>query len=61
MEWMPIETAPKNGERFLFTNGGFIGIGFFISGQWFACDSWRGETNSVPTHWMPLPAPPERP
>lgn len=56
MIWHQIETAPRDGSRFLFSNGkGFIGIGFFMSANCFACDSWRSESYTVPTHWMKLP------
>jgi hypothetical protein len=68
-EWKPIETAPKNGTRILLgrfksdcpMNGrcavdwwslpedgrGWIGFGKFNPTYW------------PPTHWMPLPPPPE--
>lgn len=59
IEWQPIETAPKDGARFLFTNGRVISVGFYIQGQHFAADSWQGERNTVATHWMPLPEPPK--
>ena len=58
--WRPIETAPKDGTRFLFSTAtGFRGLGFFINGAAFAADSWRGERDTTPISWMPLPAPPE--
>ena len=57
MSWQPIDTAPKDGTRFLFSNDHIIGIGFYIN-NWFATDSWGGSTNTCPTHWMPLPLTP---
>lgn len=57
--WQPIETAPKNGSRFMFTNGHIIGTGLMMGRTpHFAADSWQGERNTVPTHWRPLPEPP---
>lgn len=58
-EWQPIETAPRDGTRFLFTNGRIMSTGFYINGHTFAADSWQGERNTVPSHWMPLPNPPD--
>jgi len=53
--WQPIETAPKDGTKFLGTTG----RSFFI----LAWDGWEfqdpegfGESS---THWMPLPEAPE--
>jgi len=60
MKWQPIETAPKDGTRFLACNpDGIIVIGKMINGKHFAADSWAGVKNTVASHWMPLPAPPE--
>ena len=63
-EWQPIETAPKDG-------GGFIGYQKISDEQYvisacafygeFVWINW-GEglnTSANPTHWMPLPKPPE--
>ena len=60
-EWKPIETAPRDGTRFLFSTGPFyrfVGIGFFITTASFGADSFRGERYTIPSHWMPLPEPP---
>lgn len=70
MEWQPIETAPKGrfyAEKwFLSASPPLLlwdGLGATIGqygytergkGRW---RDWRG--NVEPTHWMPLPAPPE--
>lgn len=60
MNWQPIESAPKDGKLFLFTNGTIIGTGHLVNGQYFAADSWQGERNTVPTHWMPFPPLPSK-
>ena len=73
--WQPIETAPKDGARILVTNdaGGvwvayykpLYGSGFKPDNPWFSVmlnhdhfPTTRG--TSLPTHWMPLPAPPSQ-
>lgn len=60
--WQPIETAPKDGSQILLygrvdSDRAFRHIGFW-SERW---NDWLDMTMSfsVPTHWMPLPAPPE--
>lgn len=58
-EWRPIETAPKDGTRILVHVPGF--------GQEISAWSLRMATGEHewfglardPTHWMPLPEPPE--
>lgn len=67
-DWQTIDTAPKDGERFLASHekSGVIHI------------SWHGKTSHIPlygwcvgddpedidlwtpTHWMPLPSPPNQ-
>lgn len=59
-EWQPIETAPKDGTEILvFDDGAYIVTpwieGDDQSGWWD-----NGFMDPPPTHWMPLPAPPER-
>ena len=56
--WQPIETAPKDGTEILAWDGIEHKIarwdepsGWFLS-DWMRC---------YPTHWQPLPAPPESP
>ena len=53
--WRPIEDAPKDGTRFIFTNGSVVGVGFYVNGHAFAADSWQGERDTTPKYWMPLP------
>lgn len=64
-EWQPIETA-----RFLDDNdnpilmmlyaphemGGYIFVGCFVNGKW--ADNLHCATDHKPTHWQPLPQPP---
>ncbi len=64
-EWQPIETAPKDGTPFLafgispgqykFEYGDDIGVTRWKVGYG---GSWSGGP-AYPTHWMPLPPPPE--
>ena len=69
MKWQPIETAPKDGTRFLISNGVDIGFGFwgsFIT-RGKSVDGWCEENagydgdsgESYGTHWMRLPEPPK--
>jgi hypothetical protein len=60
MEWQPIETAPKDENDYLVCwakSGNMMGLAFQYEGKWYGtCDDCECGT---PTHWMPLPAPPE--
>lgn len=62
MEWQPIETAPHNWPLLLFflrlgEETGVYGIGNRSpDGLWQYGDI---AYSAAPTHWMPLPAPPE--
>ncbi len=59
--WQPIKTAPKDGTRILIRASYGIGV---MYGRWrerhgrFAFAECCGR-NVDPTHWMPLPKPPE--
>ena len=62
MIWQPIATAPKDGTLILgFFDGTICTIEWFIyddgRGLW---ETFYGESEVVPTHWMPLPAPPNQ-
>ena len=61
MTWRPIETAPKDGTDILLGFEPAIGwqrIGKAWGGQWVS--AWNHHPiHDQPTHWMPLPEPPE--
>lgn len=60
-EWMPIETAPRDGTKVLLWPGYLMG-GDPMTGWWARlARKWvaAGEPfDSQPTHWRPLPTPP---
>lgn len=61
-EWQPIETAPKDGrEILLFARGNrdFIGVGQWAKGNLPETYGWFWSFAIRPTHWMPLPEPPQ--
>lgn len=68
MDWQPIETAPQNGTRVL-TYGqdyGFMqwwdGTEYGSEGFWTHSDEVLADIDpspEQPTHWMPLPEPPQ--
>lgn len=62
-QWQPIETAPRDGTRILGYDdsglsdaGGIAIIRWSVEGQ-----LWWDETLDLftPTHWQPLPTPPQ--
>ncbi len=64
-EWLPIESAPKDGTEILtFPH-------YYVTHWLGGLQTWRGHYNSTTegfdrvswkiTHWMPLPPPPEPP
>jgi hypothetical protein len=73
MSWQPIESAPKDGSGVIVICMGAekpeAGQGWFIGGKWttidpgveaeFGEDFYHASTWVNPTHWMPLPEPPE--
>lgn len=72
-EWLPIETAPKDGRRVDLWVIDRAGHGYRypdVRFDWIADDSFgwtdanshgRLEPDVAPTHWMPLPSPPDAP
>ena len=67
MEWQPIETAPKDGTKFMayhplkiFGGGHSIQVMKWLKGQLvYTLD--HDSPTVLPTHWMPLPEPPVTP
>ena len=59
LQWQPIETAPvKNNylPEVLCTNGEETAVSFYDRGYW---SGFMGD-EAQPTHWMPLPPPPQQ-
>lgn len=59
-QWQPIETAPRDGTRilaFVPPYGAMTAHTDFFNGEW-RCHSCLNR-EAQPTHWMPLPDPPE--
>ena len=58
-KWQPIETAPKNGVPVLLKCGlvDRLYIGFNVGDGWIQRGSRH--VDRPPTHWMPLPSPPQ--
>ena len=59
--WQPIETAPRDGTKILVYRGNEpgsekvrVGVDYWLFGQWYKSRHWP-----QPTHWQPLPEPPE--
>lgn len=58
---MPIDTAPKNGKLVLLYGAGYMRPGYFNEeAQIRNYPDWRWGLTIEPTHWMPLPPPPNR-
>lgn len=69
--WQPIETAPKvAGAEILIVRRGRVTIGWWDEDKygkkpipfWNGHDAWHERLwakRTPPTHWMPLPAPPQ--
>jgi hypothetical protein len=56
--WQPVETAPKDGRRFLVSDGAAVATVWWSAeaDEWIGHDT-EGAFGAV-THWMPLPPPP---
>ena len=62
-EWHSVSgLLPQPGERVLATDGTFVGEAYrSAAGKWIRIGSvWEVIFRTKVTHWMPLPAPPER-
>lgn len=56
-EWQPIETAPRDGKLIVVYTEGIVDIAFYGAREhWVTFAFNRGKS---PTHWIPLPEPPE--
>lgn len=67
-DWQPIETAPKDGRQFLMVRFGWeaqptYNVVYFDEEHpnypWAIQDSDTAYHPDFPTHWMPLPEPPQ--
>lgn len=60
-DWRPIETAPRDGTVLLVWRESERGYDHARMGtDWFEGGVWqRSRRLMPPTHWMPLPSPPE--
>lgn len=63
MVWQPIETAPTDGTSILLLIEGKCVEGLYCrrqsgEGEWYDVFTPPGYFNDQPTHWMPLPKPP---
>ena len=56
-DWQPIDTAPKDGTEVLLWWFRRHVVGSYVAGGW--TDESLGQYDVSPTHWMPLPEPPE--
>ncbi len=64
MKWEPIETAPKPdeyyGDEILLADSEGVYPGHWYKTSWYICDG-AAFTKFEPTHWQPMPPPPEKP
>ena len=69
MSWQPIETAPRDGSDVLaLFSGGNVSFVRWVFNHRTKTTFWNDASewdcyeyeNTPPTHWMPLPEPPER-
>jgi len=58
--WRPIETAPRDGQKFLIWDGWHICLASYEMGKYLATHGKTDDTRrpSEPSHWMPLPEAP---
>ena len=58
MTWRWIESAPRDGENVLITDGTDIFLAYQLSPPTVWRSAWSGDSMTAtftPTHWMPLP------
>lgn len=61
-KWQPIKTAPKDGTRVILSSANIVVTGFWSpSSSVWLCDwsAGNGDPKEKPTHWQPLPEPPQ--
>jgi len=57
-DWRPIASAPKDGTRVLLWGNGPIRFGYMDElGNWR--ELTHGPMKTTPTHWRPIPTPPQ--
>lgn len=61
MEWLTIDTAPRDGEDILATDGTAMLVTYWYGGStgWLYRYTDNGVDEWFPTHWLPLPEPPK--
>jgi hypothetical protein len=64
--WQPIDSAPKDEEILVFTTswGAIIALHSSEYGEWLSrmqVPVAISGDDELPTHWQPLPVPPDRP
>lgn len=62
MSWRPIETAPKDATWVLTWDGNSQSVACYeksAGGWYFAWHEYDGPVTIQPTHWQPLPEPPQ--
>jgi Lar family restriction alleviation protein len=57
--WQPIETAPKDGAKFLALDGEELHVAWRYEDRWIYDQEMESPylTHWCPTHWQPLPSP----
>lgn len=64
-KWLPIESAPEDDAVLIYTTSGWIDTAYYVADEdtgeriweWFGAG--KIHPKHTPTHWMPLPDPPE--
>jgi hypothetical protein len=57
--WQPIDTAPLDGTKMLLWDGFDITVGAHYGAEFIEEFTVEALCYEKPTHWMPLPNPPE--